>query len=171
MKPVICEKRKQCATIQHVPGRCTIAFEFLTHTISICRIIIVVDAFKHAKNMLSKIENYEWIEWQIMHLITYRHRAEQINHWEDHTRSQVNAGSVRHLSRWYVEKKEGWYHGTLALRIHVERNEHDKQAIRRHSVGGTFRFGEVFVTHFPHPMIVSARLDILLLIIESTPWS
>ena len=83
---VICEERKQCATIQHVPGRSTIAFEFFTHAISICRFIIVVDAFKHAKNMLNKIGNYEWIEWQIMYIITYRHRAEQIHHWEDHTR-------------------------------------------------------------------------------------
>ena len=70
---VICEERKQCATIQHVPDRGTIAFEFLTHAIFICRFIIVVDASKHARNMLNKIENYEWIEWQIMHLITYRH--------------------------------------------------------------------------------------------------
>ena len=53
------EERKQCAIIQHVPGRGTIAFEFLTHAISICWIIIVVDAFKHTKNMQNKIENYE----------------------------------------------------------------------------------------------------------------
>ena len=108
------EERKQCAIIQHVPGRGTIAFEFFTHAISICRFIIVVDTFKHAKNMLNKIGNYEWIEWQIMYTITYRHRAEQIHHWEDITRyhiwlwtslSQVNADSVRHLLRWYVERK------------------------------------------------------------------
>ena len=143
---VICEERKQCATIHHVPGRGTIEFEFVARAISICRIIIVVDAFKHAKNMLSKIENYEWIEWQIMHLITYRYRSEQIHHWEDHTRSQVNAGSVRHLIRWYVERKSAgimvpWLCESMLNAMS------NKQAIRRHSVGGNFRFGEVFVTH------------------------
>ena len=128
------EERKQCAIIQHVSGRGTIAFEFFTHAISICRFIIVVDTFKHAKNMLNKIGNYEWIEWQIMYTITVielnKSIIERITRghiWLWTSLSQVNADSVRHLLRWYVERKSA---GTLALRIHVERNEHDKQAIR-----------------------------------------